>query len=92
MCPAVEDKEAPTQPDDSSQDYELKTDSSSWPEEDKGLSFFAQTWQRWTYSFMYPVLAKGARQFQEGSARLSSKDLFPVPESMRSSFLAEKFL
>lgn len=64
---------------------------SSWPEADGSLSFFAQTWQRWTYSYMNPLLNKGARQTLDDGTHISADDLFRVPETMESALLSEKF-
>ena len=63
----------------------------AWPEEDSSLSFFEQTWQRWTYSYMNQLLSKGARQTLDDGTHISPDDLFRVPDSLGSEFLSKKF-
>ncbi|CAB9504527.1 Oligomycin resistance ATP-dependent permease YOR1 [Seminavis robusta] len=65
-------------------------DRSQWPEE-AHLSFLAQTWQRWTYSYMNPLLDKGSKQTLDDGTRLSDADLYDVPTDMKAKPLNEKF-
>lgn len=64
-----------------------------WPEDpDGGLSScFYQLYDRWTYAYMGPILAKGKSQVLQDGTRLSQDDLFQVPDSMRSKALSQKF-
>ena len=62
-----------------------------WPEEAANLSIVSKCWQRWSYSFMKPLLDKGSRQTLDDGTHLSEDDLFRVPDSLKSSFLEQKF-
>jgi len=64
-----------------------------WPEDDDGAWWFSQMCLRWTYSYMGSILDKGSKQTKkhDQSARLSQKDLFPVPKSMEAAHLSELF-
>jgi hypothetical protein len=75
--------------DDAEEDAKEKT-TLLWPEE-SNLSFLAQTWQRWTYSYMTPLLYKGSKQSLEVGTSLSPADLFGVPTTMEAAILVDKF-
>ena len=62
-----------------------------WPEEATNLSIIAKCWQRWSYSFMNPLLSKGSKQTLDDGTHLCEEDLYRVPDSLRSSFLEQKF-
>lgn len=66
----------------------------SWPEEvtkDDQSSWLHQIYIRLTYSFMKPILYKGARQKLKDGTHLCQNDLFHVPTTMESKFLSTKF-
>ena len=63
-----------------------------WPEDAvfrRKWNWFQRQYQSWTYSYMRPILRQGAHQNDE--RRLTQKDLFPVPENMKSVQLAQLF-
>ena len=102
MCPTTltdePDKEFPEAQDDNNGDREEEEEESKneasklpWPEENDSLSFLVQTWQRWTYGYMNPLLQKGSRQTLNDGTHISTDDLFRVPASMESAFLSDKF-
>ena len=102
MCPttladepdkAFQEAQDDTNGDREEEEEEFKNEASKlpWPEEDDSLSFLAQTWQRWTYGYMNPLLQKGSRQTLDDGTHISSDDLFRVPASMESAFLSNKF-
>lgn len=61
-----------------------------WPEEQE-LSWWEQAYQRISYSYVSPLLQKGAQQKQKDGSHLSQDDLFRLPTTMESSFLSQKF-
>lgn len=64
----------------------------SWPEEPDPTKFWIyQVYERWTYSYMSPLLKKGAKQTLDDGTHLSSEDLHAIPESMQSSNLSKRF-
>jgi hypothetical protein len=64
----------------------------SWPEEPDPTKFWIyQVYERWTYSYMSPLLKKGAKQTLDDGTHLSSEDLHGIPESMQSSNLSQRF-
>ena len=60
-----------------------------WPEDDMKLGLWTAL-QRWTFSYMNPLLYKGSRQQKEGF-RLEQEHLYKVPKSMSSSVLNNHF-
>jgi ABC-type multidrug transport system fused ATPase/permease subunit len=63
----------------------------AWPEDTLNDAFFVyRLYQRWTYSYMTPLLAKGQRQERDGF-RLTADDLFLPPVTMTSNVLVDKF-
>jgi hypothetical protein len=63
-----------------------------WPEQPDPTKFWIyQVYERWTYSYMSPLLRKGARQTLDDGTHLSSNDLHPIPEAMTSSNLSQQF-
>ena len=55
-------------------------------------SWYSRLWNNWTFAYMDVVLKKGASQnSKDGVPNLSQQDLFPVPESMKSTHLVETF-
>lgn len=64
----------------------------TWPEERDPTKFWIyQIYERWTYSYMSPILKKGAKQTLDDGTHLSSDDLHVIPESMQSSNLSRRF-
>ena len=90
MCPRPPQDENQDDPDE----QRLSKLLSKWPEdpctETRCLSL-ARQWRNWTYSYMNVVLAKGAKQMKKGGAHLSIKDLYGVPEAMKSHRLIKIF-
>jgi hypothetical protein len=71
---------------------ESSTKTEMWPEQPDPTKFWIyQVYERWTYSYMSPLLKKGARQTLDDGTHLSSNDLHPIPESMKSSNLSQRF-
>jgi hypothetical protein len=68
----------------------VKAHSISWPEQRQAWFNPGLEFQKWTYSYMNMLLRKGSKQKLEGSS-LCQEDLFTVPPSMKSGFLASEF-
>lgn len=89
---AKEDKSAsPTTAATKTVEHPPASTNLPWPEEATDLSIVAKCWQRWSYSFMNPLLSKGSKQTLDDGTHLSEEDLYRVPDSLKSSFLVEKF-
>jgi len=74
---------------------EVKTaERKAWPEnfgrERNIKRWLLGIYNRWSYSYMNPVLRKGRRQFKDGE-HLLLEDLYEVPDDMRSELLVERF-
>lgn len=65
----------------------------TWPEErDPSQWWLPHIYKRWMYTYMGPLLSKGARQSKtDHVSHLSPEDLYPIPESMRSTELSKRF-
>lgn len=70
----------------------------AWPEDpDESVCRVARVCRRWTYSYMTPILRKGASQHakkknkRKASISLSQEDLYAVPQSMRATHLSALF-
>jgi ABC-type multidrug transport system fused ATPase/permease subunit len=62
-----------------------------WPEE-RSRPWIYAFYERWTFSYMNAILRKGSKQQAiDNGSHLTQDDLYPVPSSMKSSFLAKKF-
>ena len=64
-----------------------------WPETVEVKGFFAHImleFEKWTYSYMSPLLRKGSEQSLKGS-HLREEDLFSVPDFMKSENLVAQF-
>jgi hypothetical protein len=71
-----------------------KAELQPWPEESKeGNSYdcLFREFQKWTYSYMDPLLRKGSKQTLEDGTHLTEGDLFAVPRSMKSEYLVVLF-
>lgn len=66
-----------------------KTPDTEWPEDGMTLGLW-NAYQRWTYSYINPLLNKGSRQKKE-NFRLDQGDLYKVPHSMSSTLLNDHF-
>jgi hypothetical protein len=63
-----------------------------WPEDSvDGFSWLYQLYDRWTFSYMGPVLIKGKNQTLKTGTHLTQNDLYRVPDDMRSTLLSAKF-
>ena len=67
-----------------------KHEDMGWPEDARDVCRPYLEYQRWTYSYLSQLLAKGSRQQRDGM-RLSEEDLFDVPESIKSETLSAHF-
>ena len=75
--------------------------STSFPEDDEDLSWpevktetqhcLYHEFEKWTYSYMNRLLKKGSQQTLADGSHLKHNDLFDIPTSMQSSFLASEF-
>lgn len=66
----------------------IREPSKVWPETEGNA---IEKWLKsWTFSYMRPLLAKGRRQFLDGS-HLTQADLFVVPETMKAKDLVATF-
>ena len=61
-----------------------------WPEDDMQCFSVWHIIQRWTYSYLNPLLRVGSRQKKEGF-RLEQSHLYKVPQSMSSNLLNDHF-
>jgi hypothetical protein len=71
-----------------------KAELQPWPEEWTESSSYAclfREFQKWTYSYMNPLLRKGSKQTLEDGTHLKEDDLFAVPRSMKSEYLVLLF-
>lgn len=76
---------------DATDGLEFDRPKAVWPEDDSTVSWLAQMYQRVSYSFVGPLLHKGARQKAKDGRHLSQDDLFRLPAAMESSSLSWKF-
>ena len=73
-----------------------RTDDSPppWPEQAltavPSCSWLSTIYERWSYSYMNVILAKGQRQFKDGE-HLEQKDLYAVPPDMDAGYLVQEF-
>ena len=84
-----------------------ETSEKVWPEEARlassssslllSLSWWRQVYNRWTYSYMNEILAKGSEQAKRNNNKngprvlLSAEDLYPVPATMTAQHLSREF-
>jgi hypothetical protein len=73
------------------EDKSPKAELQPWPEEwTEGSSYacLLREFQKWSYSYMNPLLRKGSKQTLEDGTHIKEDDLFAVPRSMKSEYLA----
>lgn len=88
MCIKTED--TPHSRDDMSKEETESLESHPWPEDNMECLSLINVFQRWTYSYLNPLLRTGSQQKKEGF-RLEQSHLYKVPQSMSSDLLSDHF-
>jgi hypothetical protein len=71
-----------------------KAELQPWPEEwteGSSCAYLFREFQKWTYSYMNPLLRKGGKQTLDDGTHLTEDDMFDVPRSMKSEYLVLLF-
>ena len=62
-----------------------------WPSDEPSLSCGRRLYNELTYSYMNPILRKGANQFKDHGEPLTLDDLYRAPSSLEADVLVEEF-